>query len=191
MALNSLSPAWIQLNYTSNGHQHRAILPCKPNGGWVAGFEPSLQKKDTTDIDATAAVAAYWNVAKPFFNTSSTLDSYYAYSRPTPSDPPEFIYTAPIGLAGTSAFATVPGVETVISFKTSLLGGLKLYLMEAVLAANIKTPLPTPLDAATLAFTDYVIGDDGWITGRNNQFPLAPLFLTTKLNDYYRRKYLL
>lgn len=191
MARHDLGPGWIVLKYTSNAHAHKAILPCTFDGAPSPGLEPDLQKRVGGSIAATAAVSAYCNVAKVFLKTTDTFTAYEVYYKPTPTSATVFIYSATLSVAGTSGGARAACGESVITFKTPEAGGLKLYLMEGSWTENVKTPLPVATGDPVRDYTDYITGDDDWIVGRNNNFPLVPLFWTTKLNDHLRRKYLL
>lgn len=191
MPSNGLPPAWVQLNYTSNGHQHRALLPCAISGAVIAGTEPEIVRKVGSPDLAGVVVGEYANIVKQAFNTGSTIDSYFVFSQPTPTSVPVFVWSDVLGIAGTSASALQPGGEMVVTFKTPHPGGLKIYLMETVFTFNIKQAQPIAGPSFQRDLTDYITGDDDWIIGRNGDFPLIPLFLTTKLNDHLRRKYLL
>lgn len=189
MASHDLFPDWIELRYTSASRQKRALWPVIISGVPTAGLEPDLTVRVGAAQAATACVAAMISVIAPFFHTDATFDSYYVFHKPTISAPPVFIYTAPLGLPGTSANPTIPFSETVISFKTPQPGGLKIYLMEGTQPVDVKIGLPDPADATITNFLDFMLGDNAFIFGRNNNLPLAGINLTTKQNDFYRKKY--
>jgi hypothetical protein len=128
---------------------------------------------------------------KTFFSSTSTYDSFYVFHKPSPSDPPVFIWSAALGIAGTNAGATTVANEAVFSFKTPQPGGLKVYLMETAFGNDLKAPQPATTGSDQRNFTDYMVGSTSWVIGRNGSPPLIPLFLTTKENDHLRRRYLL
>jgi hypothetical protein len=188
---NDLAPGWVQLNYVSNGHLHKAILPTSFSLTPTSGVEPTLNTRNGTGTLAGTCVTAYVGKLLAFFNTADLFTSYEVYHKPTPSSPPAFIWADNLNTAGTASTADTPANEGVFTFKTTTAGGLRLYLMENILGTNHKTPLPGTAGSPGALLTDYILGPSDWIIGRNNQFPMAGLWLTTKLNDSLRRKYLL
>jgi hypothetical protein len=81
--------------------------------------------------------------------------------------------------------------EIVYSFRTGAGGVLKIYGMEASIAANQRLPLRTSSAAPHGAIATYLMGTDGWVIGRDGGFPIAGRFITTKINDALRKKQLL
>lgn len=191
MTSNSISPAYVQLNYTSNGHPHKALYPCSYDGSVSPGLEPDVTRRVGAAEPVSAAVAALVALLKPFMDTTATFDNFYAYSKPTPTSAPVLIWTGALAVAGTSGTAVVPAEEIMFTFKTPAPGGLKLYLMEATFALNYRAPLPTTGASPQAALNNYICGPNDWIIGRNGNFPLIGLNITTKMNDHLRRKYIL
>ena len=189
MTVHELYPSWVELNYTSAGRSKRALWPVQISGAVVPGVEPLFVTKGSGNVLATACVAALLAVAAPLLHTDATFDKFQVFHKATLTSPPTFIYAAPLGLPGTSSAATVLYSEMVFTYKTPEPGGLKFYWMEGVLAADVKHSLPFPSDAVITAFNDFILSDDNFVTGRNGNFPLVGISLTSKQNDFYRRKY--
>lgn len=191
MTLNSISPAYIELHYTSGGHPHTALWCVSLGAGFTPGVEPELVCKVGSPVAAGTKITELITLLQPFFHTTDTFNNYFVFSKPLPADPPVFIWSGTIGVAGSASAADTPCGEAVFSFKTPNAGGLKLYLMETIYANNLKDALPATTGTPERALTDYMTGGNAFVIARNNSFPLIPLFLTTKLNDHLRRKYLL
>ena len=189
MTKHELYPDWVLLKYTSSGRSKQAILPCVFSGSVSPGTQPEVTRRAGASQLVGAAVAAYVSVLQPFFNTSDTFDSYEAYHKATLTSPPLFVYGAPLALAGTASSADTAYCEMVFTFKTPEPGGLKLYLMEPAFPVDTKDPLPTGSNTTIDALNTFILGANDWIVGRNNNFPLLGLFVTSKQNDFYRRKY--
>lgn len=188
---SSIAPGYVQLDYTSAGHSHKALLPCAFDGVPTAGLDPDIVKKVGASISSTAAVAAYVAKIKPFFPAAASFDNFYVFYKPTPTDPPTLIYAAALGIAGTGAGSSTVANEAVFTFKTPRPGGLKIYMMETIYTNDLKFPLSIVGSDPENLLAAYMCGNDAWIIGRNNDFPLIPLNGTTKENDHLRRKYLL
>lgn len=191
MTSNSISPAYVQLNYTSNGHPHKALYPCAYDGSVSPGLEPDVTRRTGAAQPVSAAVLALVTVLKGFMDAGATFDNFYAYSKPTPTSAPVLIWTGVLGVAGTGAGSPVAASEILLTFKTPAPGGLKLYLMEGVFALNFQSPLPTTGSSPQALTNNFITGATDWVIGRNGNFPLIGLNITTKMNDHLRRKYIL
>lgn len=191
MTQHPLAPSWVVLKYTSNGHQHKALLPTGYAAAPTPGVEPDIIDRIGGSNPATTKVTEYVNLIKAFFNTGSTFDSFECYHQSSPTSAPLFIFAAPLGINGTSATAPVAAGEGIFTFKTAAPGGLKLYLMEGVLTPNFKEVAPYSPGSPERALNTYILSNDNWITGRNNLQPLVGLFMTSKMNDHLRRRYIL
>lgn len=191
MTQHPLAPSWIKLLYTSNGHSHKALLPCGYSAVPTPGVEPDIINRIGGSLTATAAVTAYVAKIKPFFNTADQFNSFECYHQASPTAPPLFIFAGTLGIAGTSASADITASEFVFTFKTAAPGGLKLYLMETVVSLNFQIDAPYTGSANESALNTYVLSNDNWITGRNNLMPLVGIRATSKMNDHLRRLYVL
>lgn len=189
MTAHDLYPSWIKFRYTSNGRTKHAIYPCSIESDPIPGIEPDLLTRGSGNVAATACMAAWCAAINDSFNTSDSFDSYEVYHKGTVDGPTVFLYGAALGLPGINPTADQAYVEAVWTFKTPESGGLKIYLMETILGADQKIPLPVPANPVVNNINAFVMSDDNFIIGRNNNMPLLPLFCTTKQNDFYRRKY--
>jgi len=189
MTRHELYPDWIVLKYTSFGRQKRAILPCHIDGSAVAGLEPDLTVRVGASIAATACVSAYCTAAAHLFHSDASFDAYEIYHKATLTSPPTLIYAAALALVGTGTPSNVEYSEIVYSFKTPTQGGLKLYVMEGNVVPDLKLPMPLASGSEGEFLQDFILGDSNFVIGRNGEMPLIGLYLTTKQNDYYRRRY--
>jgi hypothetical protein len=189
MTQHSLYPSWVKMKYTSLGRTKHAIYPCAISGTATPGIEPDFQTRDAGAVPASTCVSDWVNAVRILFANADTFDSFEVYHKAAIDSDPVFIFGAPIGVNGNSGLADVAFSEAVWTFKTPTQGGLKIYFMEQRLPVDVKFPLPIPLNPTVDAPSVFILGATNWITGRNNDFPLLPLYCTTKQNDFYRRKY--
>lgn len=190
MTKNSVRPTWVVLHYTSNGHPHKATLSFKAVGTPSPGTIPSVQTKSGGTADLAAALAALCDVLKPMFNTADQFDFADVFYQPTEADDVQFIASVALGINGTSSTANVAASEIVFTFRTAAPGGMKLYLLEGWYPIDLRSPAPFAPASAFEAIDFYMTGDDAWVVGRNNGFPLLTLGNVSKINDVLRRKYL-
>lgn len=104
MAPNSLSPAFIKVNYTSPYSQHVHTVPTVPivAGATASGFQFSLRGL-ALPVDVQAAVEDYIDVLKPFFGTGVHFTDFVAFTQPTPTDIPTPVYSGVLGIVGTAS----------------------------------------------------------------------------------------
>lgn len=189
MTVHTLYPDWIKFKYTSNGRSKHAILPVAISGSATPGVEPLLTTRDSGNVLAGTCMAAWVTAIDQNFATSDSFDSYEVYHKATVDGDPVFVWGAPIGEPGTSGAADVAYSEAVYTFKTPTAGGLKIYLMETTISVDQKVALPTSAFPTIQAVADFILSADDFIIGRNGDFPLLGLYMTSKQNDFYRRKY--
>lgn len=190
MALNSLSPAYLKIRYTANGHPHTQTLPTIIAGTPTPGVLPELIHHGGGSLALADFVSDYGDVWKPFYKTTDSLGVLEVWSQPLPSDDPVFIFAVDMATAGATTFANTPAGEEVVTFRTAHRGGFKLYMMENVDEPNIRDNSPFTGLTAIINLVTYVCGAASPIYGRNGDVPLLGLSRLTKINDVLRRKYL-
>lgn len=186
---HELYPSWVKLNYTTRGRSKVALLPCAIDGAATPGIEPSFTPRAGAPIMATTAVSAYCTAASHVIGTSGHFDSYEVYHKAALDADPVLVYASVLAIVGLIPGDGTEFSEAVWTFKTPSPGGLKIYIMEGSEGVDLKKPLPIPTDPDTNAIPAYIMSDDNWILGRNGNQPILPLFMTSKQNDHYRRKY--
>lgn len=189
MARHSLFPNSVTINYTSNGHQHKQVLPT----GVVAGTAPgwTLPTKGGTPVDWRTAVADYAAIMADLLDTSSSVDSAELYTYEATNSPAELLAVEPLDVAGTGLFSAVPFAQAVFPFKA--LGGTSVRptLLESIIAVNQKYPFAAATDPPIVAYMEFFLSDDDWVITRGGDFPTISLGLTSKTNDKLRERYLL
>jgi len=189
MARNSLYPSFIKVNYTSNGHTHRAVLPviATPSGStW------QLQKNlGGGEYDPwTDGVDAFVLLFKALFHTADVISDAELYTLSSPTASPLFRETYAIGAAGTQSGADTAYVMTTFTTRADTGGLSRLYAMETVMTANFHARHPTGFTPAD-ALWEFVFSSAGMIFARNGGQPTAPVFCSVKTSDALRKKFLL
>lgn len=187
---NDLTPAYTKIRYHVGTHRHTMTFACLPDGTPTPGVAPNVQPKAAPPVDWRVAVEDLATLLAAELPSTGAIDLAEFWSKPTLDSESIFIDALTIGLPGTNPFASLVAGEGVLTFRTAHRGGLKLYIMEGAFAENQKLPIPGGADGAANAIANYLTGDDGWVVGRNNDYPIVGLYLTTKINDVLRDKYL-
>lgn len=186
MTVNSLSPAFVKLNYSRTGFSHTATYPVAPDGALTPGDNPQMAIKSGFSIDFVSAMEDYSNLLKPIFTAEFTINTAEFWSQPTPSDDPVWIYTHSLGDAGTNPADLTPASEAVMTARTDNGGLIRLYYLEVPIPVNLAYFSTFPSDYADIA--DFFLSSDSWLRGRDNGFPLTFISLKTKTNDVLLRK---
>lgn len=186
---HSLYPGFIRLFYTSNGHSHRQVLPVQPNTP-AAGTALKLHDGSVGAGDWTDDITEWVSLVKVFFHTADNFDSAELWTLASPTADPIFRETFSLGIAGTNAGADTPAGQGVLTFRGNEGERSLIYLMEGVISSSLRQAY-ADFDSATKALADFVTAPDGWIFGRDNNYPIATLNFTGKVNDQLRKKYFL
>jgi hypothetical protein len=189
MPRHSLFPNSITINYTSNGHSHKQVLPV----GVVAGSAPgwTLPVRSGPAVDWRTAVEEYAALYADIFDTGATIDDAELYTYEATDGPAEFLALHPLGIPGGAVAAPIDWAQVVFPFKA--IGGtsLRLTAIETVLPVDVKESYAAISSAPVCALLDYILSADDFIITRGGTFPLVSLGMTSKINDKLRKRYLL
>lgn len=189
MARHSLFPNSITINYTSNGHAHKQVLP-------IAAITPAgdsweLTQRDDGLIEWTAAVDAWGLLLADFLPLSASVDSADLFDYEATDAPASFLASHSIALTGTSAFEAVANAQAVMPFKSTGGNSLRLTVMEGIYDPDVRQTFAASTLAEFCAIAEFLLSDDDWIITRGGTFPTSSLGITTKENDKLRKRYFL
>lgn len=189
MPRHSLFPNSITINYTTNGHSHKQVLPI----GAISGSSPGwlVPVRVGSPIDWRTVVEQYALVMAGLIADTDTIDSAELYDYEATTAPASFIGAHPIDQVGLAAAAAEPFVQTVFPFKA--IGGtsVRLTILEGWIDPDEKDTFAGTADALVCDYLEYVLGDDDFIKTRGGDFPIISLGYTSKVNDKLREKYFL
>jgi len=189
MARHSLFPNSVTINYTTNGHAHKQVLPT----GVVAGSAPgwTLPVRTGSPLDWRTAVEQYAALLAGIISDADTIDSAELYTYEATNSPAEFLAAHPLDIAGGNLGSPVEFSQAVFPFKA--IGGtqLRLTVLEGVNPEDYKNTFAGESDPDNCALMTYILGDDDFIKTRGGDFPLISLGITTKENDKLRKRYFL
>lgn len=188
--MNDLDPGYIKLFYSSNGHGHEMVIPVRYDGTPTPGTEPNVLQSGGTPQAVTAALTAFITVIKPYIHTSGSFTGFECYKKLAGSDP-VFLYGNDLAIAGTGVTAATPYGQVVFTFRTSVGGILKIYVMEPITAPNTRSPIRTTSGAPLGALATYMLGATALPVGRDEGVPIFGMWSTSKVNDALRKKFLL
>lgn len=190
MAQNSRSPGYVVIHYTSNGHSHDFTFCIKPDVIEQGSATTVYTKFGTTTGLSDALTEDFVPLLADLFPATATFHEAEVFSQPTPEDEPLFIEVIPLAIVGTSGSATVALGQFVMTLRTEAGGVAKLYLMESVMAVNVKDPAPFS-NGDVAALGAYLVSAASVFYCRDESYPILALNTTTKTNDALRKKYVL
>lgn len=187
MPLSSgLAPGFVRFAYTGSSEPHHAILPILPSGTMTPGNEPSFEQKGGGTLVFTTAMENYLDFYAPMFAPETSFGIAEVYAVDPDTGIRTFIYAIDLAETGSAPIdPQVPLVEGVFVFKCDSGKPLKFYTMEGVFAADARN-VGTPPAGVRADFAAYITGDDNFVRGRSNAWPLAFISFTSKVNDRLR-----
>ena len=189
MARHSLYPNSITINYTTNGHSHKQVLPIKQvsftDPGWT------VQVRVGSNIEWGAAVDQYALLMAGLIADTDSIDSAELFSYEATDAPGIFLDAHPIDQVGVNIGTAQPWTQLVMPFKTTGGTQLRLTVLEGVTGSDAKNTFAAETDALLCDYMEYILGDDDFIITRGGDFPLVSLGWTSKINDKLREKYFL
>lgn len=188
----SLAPGFVVVEYITNGHNHKMTLPVQPASTFDPGDTPVLLDKASQNVTLSAMSTALAAVLKPLMVAADTYVGASYWQKPGIDDDPLYINGTTSGQgAGTNGGVDVPYGEAIFTYRTQLGHIFKMYLLETTIAANLRYAGPVFNSIQTLIdLYNYVNGTTSVICGRDGAHLSMSLFLTSKINDQLRKKYI-
>lgn len=187
---NSLSPAFVVINYHSSRGAHLMTLPTvawssglgtNGKGGYIAW--------DTNPIDAEDMITAFATAAADLAATTIVMDGYTIFTKSSPTAPNLPVASGTLALTGTDTNAEQPAGQFTASFRTTDIGRAKITLLDfhsfhSFLKAR---PADVSVDEQAL-FTQFTDISNAW-SGRDGARPQTFISGTYTLNEKLRREY--
>lgn len=180
---------FIRLFYIVGTNQHVARFRTYITGYDSGTGKANLQQRDGNSVVAETAVTALVTALKAVMNTTTTFQYYELWGYPESVNDAVFAEQFDLNIAGTSASAVVAGSQIVFSYRSSLGGNGKLYLMDGTLSPNQLQRPPNFGTAQNKAIADYLLGSTCVVRARDNGFANAVTKMVTKTNDALRKRY--
>lgn len=189
MAINSLAPSFVKIRYTVATIEHVMTLPVEIDGAITVGESPQLKRRAASSSDFVGNLTAFTEVLDSCFDDNCAFGTGEIWSQPTPADDPLWVYTYGLANTGESTTDYLRAEQVVMTFRSTLGGLFKLYLMETYFPPNQASGY-SGMAAELKTLADYIMGESSWIKARDNGWPIACLGMKSKTNDVLRRKLL-
>jgi hypothetical protein len=189
---NSLSPAFVRIDYTSIYGAHSMTLPSvdvgtTTIGGDIYQFLLPIPLLPTT---VSGAVEDFVDVIKPFFIPSTIFNGYTLFTQATPEDTPVPVETNNLNIAGTGGDTTwEKAVQFTLTWRTTEFGVFKLVFLDAVSNNNFDKITDADSDIGLDPVNEYVTASVSWLRGRDGGRPKTFLQAAKTLNEKLRRSY--
>lgn len=192
MAVNSLSPAFVKINYTTPYSSHVMTVPSvaiqNPSVGETA-YRFTLRGAELP-VPVAGAVEDYVTLLANWYGAGTTFVDYTAFRQPTPSDVPTPVESGALGISGADVISGwSKAVQETITFRADDFTLFKVVLLDAVSQDNFdKTTVLVDTDRWDL-LRDYVTADASWLSSRGGGRPNVFLQAARTLNEKLRRSY--
>lgn len=188
---NSLSPAFVKIEYTSAYGSHVMTVPSVPfNPALLEGASGTFVLRGlASPANADTAIKDYVNLLKVFYPASTTFTGYTIYAQATPEATPTPVQAGALGIAGTNIGAFwSKAVQITFTFRADDFGLFKIVLLDP-LSFSDNYDRVTALGGALLTLSDYVTADVTWIASRSGGRPDVFLQASSTLNEALRKRY--
>lgn len=195
MAHNDAYYGMLKISYSFSSFTHVARQPIRAADPDSFTTGASLSSIQVFQRDGGAAktldtaIGEYLALLEDLYGSGTTVLAPEVWGRQSLSNDFGWINTYSAGETGVAAGAGVLMLQTVMSFRTAGGNIMRPTFMEAAgYAVNVVDPAPFGV-AAYQAMAEYYTSIAGsWLVGRDDNWAVAPLNLTTKTNDALRRK---
>lgn len=190
---NSLSPAFVKLEYTSDFGPHVALLPLRA----APAFDPdpsltTIENWALANVNLEDMITTLVNAMADFYTPADAFTLYSVFTQLTATADPVFRETLRFAtpIVGTSASTTWrKASQLTATFRTSLGGISKLVMLDA-LSFNLWDIQVDPTGSADLIalINEWTQDISAW-AGRDGGQPTTFLQLTKTLNEKLRKAY--
>ena len=191
MALHSLFPAYVQIDYHSPWGAHKMTLPTRTwDDTIVAGGHGAFLSWTEDPVDADDMIKDLVNVLKPFWMPESFFDQYTIYAFADEDSEPVPVTANSLGIEGTEPNDNwAKAVQTTFSIRTADFGQIKLVFLDAPQPASFDKILSFDASPEAIAVMDELSNDEKAWSGRDNARPMQLVQIAYTLNEKLRREY--
>lgn len=185
----SPAPAFGRLIYSVNGreHVHQVNLTIPAGGTPDVGDEVVMTTPNGEGVEFSIFAAAYYDLVKPMYHTSTDFSRFEYWSKPTSIADPVFITAHTISGHGTSSTSNVADAMLTVTARTRAGHLAKFVFMESIFSKEYFDPAPIA-NANLAALMDYIIGVESPIIARDNSRVFFPLRGIGKASDALRKR---
>nr|CRY96386.1 hypothetical protein [uncultured prokaryote] len=189
---NSLSPAFVKIEYTSAYAPHVMTVPSVPLIAAVGDAAPYFDLRGAEiDVSVVTAITDYVSVLKELFLASTVFNSATVFSQPSVGDAPVPVWSFPLGIVGTNGAATLSNkaVQATYSFRATDFTIFKAVLLDVPVGAANDKVTAWPDGSIQDNLVEYITAPETWIASRGGGRPNVFLQTAFTLNEKLRRSY--
>lgn len=192
MTPNSLSPAFVRIEYQTLYAPHTMTIPSVPLIDAIDPEEPPFfdLRGAAIDVQASDAVEDFVDVLKNMCTLGTSFQSYTIFKQPTPEDVPQPVYSAALTQVGVLDNDPLSkAMQQTFSFRATDFTIYKLVVLDQRPMMGTGRVVGTLGNLAYQAVVDYIKSDVTWFASRGGGRPATFLQLATTLNEKLRRSY--
>jgi hypothetical protein len=165
----------------SHSHRVNVILAGAPVAGLAfSGYDVVL--RDSTTDDLQTIVDNYFAVMEDVFHTSADFPSVELWKYTPLTYDAAFWAGYALAGSGASASAAIVDGQSILTFRTSNGGSMRLVYMEGIANAGITQTFPTA-SAQVNAIGAFITSAIAPFVGRDNGYPIAALHYLPGVNE--------
>lgn len=194
MTVNSLSPAFVRINYQSAFGPHTMTIPSVPvddgllvdadSGNWAF-----VLRGAELPVGVDGAINDFVNLIKVNFPTGVTFIDYVVYQQPAPEDAPYPVWSNTLAIVGTGgAGIWSKATQETWTFRADDFTTYKLVLLDYSAGSFDKITAISGIPSLE-AIRAYIVAPETWIASRGGGRPNTFLQIAQTLNEKLRRAY--
>lgn len=192
MAINSLFPAFVRINYLSSYGVHTMTVPAVDvvlNSPVPSGFAFNLRGA-AVDVDVVDAVSDFVDICKPFFRNHVKFVDFTVFTMENPTAQPLPRISRSLTQVGTNVVAGWDkATQMTLTWRTDEFGLFKIVFLDVATGGDFGKVVDLTTAPNMDALSDYVTADVTWVAGRDGGRPVTFLQASTTLNEKLRRSY--
>lgn len=193
MTVNSLSPAFVKINYTSPFGNHVQTIPSVPLITGVVAVPTNVEfqlRGLEIPVEVSDAVIDFVTLQAAMFPPTVNFVDCTVYSQPTPTDVPTPVASFALGIAGSNSADNfgLKATQGTMTMRADDFTLFKLVWLDYVVETWEKISSPAAYTGLS-DIVDYVKADASWLASRGGGKPQTFLQLTSTLNEKLRREY--
>lgn len=189
---NSLYPAFVRIDYTSQWGPHSMTIPSVPVepttiGGSVYQF---ILRGAALPANVEGAVTDFVNLLKPKFEATTRFNAYTLFTMSAPDATPTPVESNILGIPGVAGGASWDkAVQATLTWRTDEFGIFKMVLLDCISNNSFDKLTDLSADPSVEDLSDYVTAGVTWVAGRDGGRPNTFLQMAVTLNEKLRRSY--
>jgi len=194
MPINSLSPAFVKIEYASSYAPHVMTVPCVPVTAPTL-LDPNWKfvlRGLALPVNVDSSVSAFIEAYRQLHHTSTVFTSFTLFTQTTPESTPTPVYAGTLAVSGALVSDQWrKAVQITQTWRADDFTIFKMVHLDAPSSGFDRRPASNWAANPSTSLHNYVTADVTWVASRGGGKPSQFLQASLTLNEKLRRAYLM